>query len=270
MRVLRFFSLLFSALSAGMVLSHMLEMRTKMRMNPDKYSNTEAFDQTWSMASALLDSGAVLFSLPLLLFGRRRGQDRKATLVGIAALSAADALWASGNRPVNDQVAAWESGLDVPHDWEAERKRLEVSTTARAVLQVGALGALIIASQQQPEPRLRDVIGPEAKRLHRRASKLAPKTTSRVEDVIDQLQPVAQHFLHEAGRHAPSSTEDARDRMSNLVEHAQPALMRFLHDTSKKSPVSPEDARDAANKAMRRARKPARRWMQHLPALKAS
>lgn len=269
MRVLRFFSLLFSALSAGMVLAHVLQMRTKMRMNPDEYSNTKALDETWSMAGALLDSGALLFSLPLLLFGRRTGQDRKATLAGIAALSAADALWAS-NRPVNDQVGTWESGEDVPQDWDAERKHWEVSTAARAVLQVGALGALIIASQRQPEPTLRDVINPQAKRLHKKASKLAPKATSRVEDVIDQLQPVAQHFLHEAGKHAPSSTDDARDKVGNLVEHAQPAFMRFLHDASKKSPVSPEDARDAADKAIHRARKPARRWMHRMPMLKAS
>jgi hypothetical protein len=32
MKVLRFFSLLFSALSAGLVLAHVLEMRAKMRM----------------------------------------------------------------------------------------------------------------------------------------------------------------------------------------------------------------------------------------------
>jgi hypothetical protein len=222
------------------------------------------------MAGAILDSGALLTTLPLLLFGRRKGQDRKATLLGLAALSAADAVWAAGNRPVNDEMATWQSSEDMPVDWEDERQRCELSHAARAALQVGALGALIIASQQQPEPRLRDAIGPEARRLHKKASKVAPKTTARLDDAIEQIQPVAQHFLHEVAKRAPSSRDEAKDKAGELLERTQPTVMRFLHNASKKSPVSTGDARDAADKAMHRARKPARRWLHRLPMLRAS
>jgi hypothetical protein len=145
------------------------------------------------------------------------------------------------------------------------RKRWEFSHAARAALQVGALGALLLASHD-PEPRLKDAIKPEAKRLRRKAERRFPKATSRAEDAFEAIQPVAQRILQEVAKYAPDSPSDARDKASDFIDDARPRALRFLHKVEDKAPVSAKDARRAVERARHRAPKQGRRFLHLLKA----
>ena len=243
-RFFRSLSLFFTALSAGFALARFLQ--AQLKTSEQKPGRDAAMtDSTLELAGAALN-GAALFSMfGLLVFGR----NRKATLVSMASMAANDALWIMPTKveapgalnPATLNVDL-ETGTEIPQEWQETPPAAPATReAARAALQAWSLASLIIASQQPPARKtVLERLRPQAKRLSKKAAKIAPGPVSQVEDTVHQLQPVAERILQEVRKQAPVATHEAKERTAAFIEHAQPIAQRFLERAQQHAPSSKE------------------------------
>jgi hypothetical protein len=150
---LRFVSLLATALLAGPLFCHLLEMPNKMRLPAAIWLPVQqTLYNLFGPVSAPIELVAVLATALLALRVRGRG-GADAWLVIVAALLLAGHLaeWFAVVDPANRVINGWTPGT-LPADWQAVRDRWEYGHALGAALVLPALVLLILAALRRRSP----------------------------------------------------------------------------------------------------------------------
>lgn len=146
-KVLRFITIMFVSLSMGMAFCHLLEMPVRLGYEPALWSRVTNVENTYRFfgppIGALIESGAWLTAVVLTVVLRKR-RAFWPTLIGAAFMVAAHITWWAFVFPVNNQMIDWTPER-LPADFPAWRDQWEYAHAGRAVLQIIALGALVIS-----------------------------------------------------------------------------------------------------------------------------
>jgi hypothetical protein len=142
MRILRFASLMSTAVSMTAAVAHLLEMPSKMRyerelyvrLHRTLYRNFGRFAGVAEILSVVLAAGLALRR------GRQKGDRRDMTAAACLATSHA-IFWALVS-PANQTMASWPLTA-LPKRWQQWRDQWEYAHAIRAVLQLAAMGALL-------------------------------------------------------------------------------------------------------------------------------
>src|SRR5688500_9861792 len=144
LRLLRFGSVMSTAVTMSAAVGHLMELPAKMRYEPSLYVRLHRtlypnFGRIAGVAEAfsLVATGGLTWWL-----ARRRDKSFPLTLSAAACLAAAHGAFWALVAPANKTMASWP--LDsIPPDWSRWRDQWEYTHAARAVLVTGALGALV-------------------------------------------------------------------------------------------------------------------------------
>jgi hypothetical protein len=143
--VWRFATLMLTALAMGGALCHLLELPAKMDFDARLYVMLHRtlypiFGWTVGVAEGL----ALITTIVLAIWLRRRREPFGWSAVAAVGMVLAQVVFLAFVHPANFAMAAWP--LDaVPADWTRWRDQWEYGHAARAVLMIGALGALTIS-----------------------------------------------------------------------------------------------------------------------------
>jgi hypothetical protein len=142
-KTLRFISIACAGVALGLTLAHVVEQPGKAALSGDEWLVVQ---HTFYGGFAVLGGLAEVLGLASSLgcFCLARGQRNSAGLSLLAAVGFAGMLasYAFGNRPINDQIAAW-TPLNLPPDWTTARDRWEGAHTLSAVGAAIALASLL-------------------------------------------------------------------------------------------------------------------------------
>jgi hypothetical protein len=138
-----FLALLATALALGPALAHLFEMPNKMRLAPSLYFEIQQIYSGWAfiaMAVLILQAVGIIATA---VFGREDSVILIASLVALAALIGAQAIFWVWTYPVNLATSQW---TEMPENLDELRVRWEYSHAAGAVLQLVAMGSLSFAA----------------------------------------------------------------------------------------------------------------------------
>ncbi|HEY3179295.1 MAG TPA: DUF1772 domain-containing protein [Casimicrobiaceae bacterium] len=138
---LRILSVLFAALALIFSGSHLLELPHKIGLPASDYLTVQQLYRGWQFAG-LVVVGAVV-SIAALAYSVRH--DRRVfvpTIIALLCVLGTQVLFWMFNFPANQATDNWAT---LPADWEALRLRWEFAHAASALLNLGALFALLIA-----------------------------------------------------------------------------------------------------------------------------
>jgi hypothetical protein len=145
LRAWRLVTLLLTALSMSAALGHLLELPAKMRLDGPTWVHLlqTLYPPGFGTAGAVFEVGAVVSTIVLAVLVRRRPTATIVwTLAGTLCVAAAHAVFWTWNAPVNATLGA-ATAATLPIDWMQLRAQWEYAHAARALLQIGALGALV-------------------------------------------------------------------------------------------------------------------------------
>jgi hypothetical protein len=144
-KIWQFLTLTLTALNLGLTFSHVMEMPAKMKYGGSLYGtiNNTLYLKFGTAPGIAVEIGSIAAALVLAYLVRRRGPVFWWTLAGALCLLAAQVLWWVTVAPANAQIRTWAAA--VPADWTQVRDQWERSHAARFVLQLGGLGALLLA-----------------------------------------------------------------------------------------------------------------------------
>jgi hypothetical protein len=138
----RMMTIMFTALSMGMALCHLLEMPAKMTYDGALWLTLlQTLYGAFGTIGAFIEVGAVVTAVVLAFLVRRRRPAFGWTLLGAVCLVAAHVVWWVWVAPVNAAMASLTPET-LPADWMGLRDQWEYTHAARAVLQIIALAAL--------------------------------------------------------------------------------------------------------------------------------
>ncbi len=142
--------LILAAVSFGLTFAHFLEIPGKRQLSGAEWTKVQhTFYGGYAIFGAIAEVGGLLVSLALVVRGRRDGVRSPWPIVSAIAFAAMLAAYWFGNRPINDQVAAWTAET-VPADWTALRDRWDTVHTLSAVFAAVAFGSLLIGVLTAP------------------------------------------------------------------------------------------------------------------------
>jgi hypothetical protein len=143
LHVLRFSSIMTTALAAAAAVAHLLEMPAKRRYERSMYVRLHrTLYSNFGRVAGPAEAAAVVTTGMLAWRLRQRHATTIAPAAAAGCLAAAHgAFWTVVN-PVNVEMLRWR--LDaIPSDWSMLRDRWEYGHAARACLLTGALAALV-------------------------------------------------------------------------------------------------------------------------------
>lgn len=144
-RAVRFVSLMLTALTSGVVFSHVLKRRNKATLPAPAYLDAQqVLLRGWAKTAGQVESGALLSTAVGLILVRKRRPAVLLTAVGTGCLAAMIGVWAAWINPINKQVDAW-TVESLPTDWKHVRDRWEQLHVARFGLSLIGLSALLLA-----------------------------------------------------------------------------------------------------------------------------
>jgi hypothetical protein len=155
--VWRFITLMLTALSMGLAFCHLLERPARLGWDGALWTTVTAAPgglyRGFGTIGAVLEVGAVLAAIVLVVLARARRAAFLGSLVGAVLLVASLVAWWVLVAPVNAQIATW-SAAALPADWQAWRDQWENGHAVRAVLQIAGLAALILSvlADRQQDP----------------------------------------------------------------------------------------------------------------------
>jgi hypothetical protein len=145
LKTLRFLSLFLSALLAGMLFCHLLELPNKMKLSATTWLTVQqVLYNAFGPVSSVIEPLAIISTGSLLFMLRGRRPAFALTLVALLCLLVHLASWFIVVNPVNSEVNSWTPAT-MPARWIAARDRWEYGHAAGAVIALAALGALIAA-----------------------------------------------------------------------------------------------------------------------------
>ena len=146
LKVTRFISLLATALLAGLLFAHALELPNKMTLPPAVWlAVQQKLYNLWGPVSAPVEIIAILATAILAILVRRRRAIFAPTLLAAFLLPVHLVEWFLVVNPINGLVNGWSEAA-LPADWAAARNRWELGHAIGAVLVLVALVALILAA----------------------------------------------------------------------------------------------------------------------------
>jgi hypothetical protein len=140
LKVLRFLSLLFVALSLAPAMAHLLELPHKIDLPAAEYLTVQQLYAGWALLGIVV-VGAVLSTLALLLVERMHGERIGPTFLALLCIIGAQIVFWVYTYPVNVETQNWTT---LPNNWMTLRVQWEYSHAAGAVLNLLALVALLI------------------------------------------------------------------------------------------------------------------------------
>jgi Domain of unknown function (DUF1772) len=154
MRALRFLTLMLTALTMSMAFCHLLAMPAKLAyQGPVWLLLQQTLYGNFRVLGLFLELGAVACVLLLTLRVRRSRPALGWTVFASVCLLGAQAAWWTGVVPANAQIAQFTAHT-LPADWTLLRLQWEYMHAVRAVLQVAALGALLLSVLAETPRRL--------------------------------------------------------------------------------------------------------------------
>lgn len=150
MKMWRFVAVILVALLTGLAFAHVLEQPAKMLYEGELYLTLQkSLYAGWGPpgVGGFLEPVAILATLSLLVASRgSRAQFRMTLAAAVALLLAFPVVFYLLVAPSNAAFAV--ATLDaIPHDWTDLRARWELGHTVRFVLQLVALGLLVLSAE---------------------------------------------------------------------------------------------------------------------------
>lgn len=145
MKMLRFFTIMLTALSLSAAFAHLLEMPAKLTYDGALWLNLlQTLYPTFGKVSGICEIGAVIAALVLVVAIRKQPNAFRWTLLAAACLAVTHAIFWIWIAPVNAALMPL-SPETLPADWSRLRDQWEYSHASRAILQIVALAALVIS-----------------------------------------------------------------------------------------------------------------------------
>ncbi len=145
-----FVALLATALALGAALAHAMELPNKIDLPREQYFIVQSIYRGWWQIAFVL-AFELAGMLAVLVLSREQPVVFRTTLLAIACLAAAQAIFWIWTQPAN---AATQNWTVIPSNWQTLRLQWEFSHLAGAVFQLMAFSALVIAvlaGRQRPE-----------------------------------------------------------------------------------------------------------------------
>ena len=142
----RFITVMLTALSMATVFCHLMEMPAKLSIGGGLWLTLlqTLYPPTFGSFGAVFEVGALIATLVLAFLVRDRQPAFRWTMVALFCLVAAHAIFWTLIAPVNATLGPLTPET-LPPDWSALRDRWEYSHATRAILELVALGALVIS-----------------------------------------------------------------------------------------------------------------------------
>jgi len=141
----RFISLLLTALTAGVVLGHVISRAGKMALSGPLFVTVQnTLYRGWGKKVGAIEIGAFLSTLGVSFLAQGRNTTFGLCLAASLCLLGMLFVWAVFINPINARFRAASSDA-VPADWASLRERWHRFHAIRAILAVAALSALISA-----------------------------------------------------------------------------------------------------------------------------
>ncbi|HKD65382.1 MAG TPA: hypothetical protein VKB84_00985 [Candidatus Binataceae bacterium] len=146
LKTTRFISLYLTALLAGLLFCHLLELPNKMKLPAATWLTVQqTLYNMFGPVSSVIEPLAIVSTLVVLLIVRRRQPAFILTLIGLICLMAHLVSWLLVVNPVNLEVNAWTQA-GIPGQWTHVRNRWEYGHAAGSALVLAALAALLAAA----------------------------------------------------------------------------------------------------------------------------
>jgi hypothetical protein len=134
-----------TSLSMGAALAHLMEMPAKLAYDGKLWLHLlQTLYPTFGKVSGLCEIGAVIAAIVLTLASRKRHQSFRWVLPSALFLAATHAIFWIWVAPVNARLVPLPPEA-LPLDWASWRQQWEFAHAARAILQILALGTLVIS-----------------------------------------------------------------------------------------------------------------------------
>jgi hypothetical protein len=160
----RFATIMLTAVALTAALAHLMELPGKMTYDASLYVMLHrTLYPTFGRTAGWAEGFALLLVIGLAGRVRNRGSAFPLTVAAAVCQASAMAVFLVFVHPANLTMASWP--LDaIPPDWSGWRDQWEYGHAARAVLQIGALAALVLSVVREapPEPAPIAAGGPEA------------------------------------------------------------------------------------------------------------
>jgi hypothetical protein len=144
----RFVTMLFAMLNLGGTLTHVLELRPKMRYDSELYAAVNnTLYQMFRSVGGVLEGGTILCAIVLTVLTSGRGLAFELSLASTICFATALISWILLVEPVNAEVrrTARTVPAAVPRVWKQRRNRWEYSHAARFVLQLTGVVFLLFS-----------------------------------------------------------------------------------------------------------------------------
>lgn len=145
MKILRFLTIMLTALSLSAAFAHLLEMPAKLTYDGALWLYLlQTLYPTFGKISGVCEIGAVVAALVLVVAIRNRSRAFRWTLLAASCLVVTHAIFWIWVAPVNAALVPL-SPETLPADWTRLRDQWEFAHASRAILQIVALAALVIS-----------------------------------------------------------------------------------------------------------------------------
>jgi hypothetical protein len=133
-----------AALALGLTLTHDLEIPGKQQLSGAEWLNVQHnFYLGFAIVGGVAEVFGLLSSLTLLYLLRKQRGAVVLTLIAALSFAAMLALFALGNNPLNQQIAAW-TPQTLPANWRATRDAWDGFHAASSGFAALALAALLL------------------------------------------------------------------------------------------------------------------------------
>lgn len=144
LKTARFVALFATGLSAGVALSHLLELPNKMPLEARDYLLVQQhLYEGFGRVVGSIELVAFLATVVVVVLVRRRRIPFLLTLFALMCLAIAQVVWQLHNGPVNQAVDTW-TATTMPSNWMTYRDRWEYAHAARAMLYTVGFGAIAL------------------------------------------------------------------------------------------------------------------------------
>jgi hypothetical protein len=138
---LRILSVLFAALALAFSGAHLLELPHKIGLSASDYLTVQQLYRGWQFAGIVV-VGAIISIAWLAYAVRHEWRVFVPTIIALLCILGTQVLFWTFNFPANRATDNWTT---LPADWETLRQRWEFAHAASALLNLGALIALLEA-----------------------------------------------------------------------------------------------------------------------------
>ena len=149
LKALYFVSLLSAALALGPAMAHLLELPNKIGLAGQDYLTVQQIYRGWALLGFVV--GTALFSTLALTWAiRKHRQAFFFSLIGLLCIIGTQVIFWTFTYPANQATQNWTT---LPDNWLELRRQWEYSHASSAVLNLIAVGALILSLLAQRSDR---------------------------------------------------------------------------------------------------------------------